>query len=61
MELLTEIFAASEGVGFQIRRSFESYDVRGMVAWTALFIIVMLIFENLVFRQIERRLQGRTA
>ena len=26
MELLTEIFAASEGVGFQIRRSFESYD-----------------------------------
>ncbi len=60
MELLTEIFAASEGVGFQIRRSFESYDVRGMIAWTVLFIAVMLIFENLVFRQIERRLQGRT-
>ena len=61
MELLTEIFAASEGVGFQIRRSFEGYDVRGMIAWTVLFIAVMLIFENLVFRQIERRLQGRTA
>ena len=61
MELLTEIFAASEGVGYQIRRSFESYNVRGMLAWTVLFIAVMLIFENLVFRQIERRLQGRTA
>ena len=61
MELLTEVFAASEGVGFQIRRSFESYDVRGMIAWTVLYIAVMLIFENLVFRQIERRLQGRTA
>ena len=61
MELLTEIFAASEGVGFQIRRSFESYDVRGMIAWTVLYLAVMLIFENLVFRQIERRLQGRTA
>ena len=61
MELLTEIFAASDGVGFQIRRSFESYDVRGMIAWTVLFIAVMLIFENLIFRQIERRLQGRTA
>ena len=60
MELLTEIFAASEGVGFQIRRSFESYDVRGMLAWTLLFIAVMMIFENLVFRQIERRLTGRT-
>ena len=59
MELLTEIFAASDGVGFQIRRSFESYNVRGMLAWTVLFIAVMLIFENLVFRQIENRLQGR--
>ena len=59
MELLTEIFAASEGVGFQIRRSFESYNVRGMLAWTVLFVAVMLIFENLVFRQIENRLQGR--
>ena len=59
MELLTEIFASSEGVGFQIRRSFESYDVRGMIAWTVLFVVVMLLFENLVFRQIERRLQGR--
>ena len=28
-----------------------------MIAWTVLFIAVMLIFENLVFRQIERRLQ----
>lgn len=60
MELLTEIFAASEGVGFQIRRGFESYDVRGMLAWTLLFVAVMLLFENLVFRQIERVLQGRT-
>ena len=60
MELLTEVFAASEGVGFQIRRSFESYDVRGMLAWTVLFLALMLIFENLVFRQLERRLQGRT-
>ena len=61
VELLTEIFAASEGVGFQILRSFESYDVRAMIAWTALYIAVMLIFENLVFRQIERQLQGRSA
>ena len=58
MELLTEIFAASEGVGFQIRRSFESYDVRGMIAWTVLYIAVMLIFENLVFRQIRTPTTG---
>ena len=56
MELLTEVFAASEGIGFQIRRSFESYDIRGMLAWAVLFVAIMLIIENLVFRQIERRL-----
>ncbi len=56
MELLTEIFASNEGIGFQIRRSFESYDIRGMLAWAVLFVVVMLIIENLVFRQIERRL-----
>ena len=59
MELLTEVFAASEGVGFQIRRSYESFDIREMIAWTVLFIAVMLIFENLVLRQIERRIAGR--
>ena len=60
MELLAEIFAASDGVGFQLRRSFESYDIRGMIAWTVLFIVVMLLFENLVLRQIERQLRVRT-
>ncbi|MDE0652367.1 MAG: ABC transporter permease subunit [bacterium] len=56
MALLTEIFASSKGIGFQIRRSFESYDIRGMLAWTVLFVGIMLIAENLFFRQIERRL-----
>ncbi len=56
--LLTEVFASSDGVGFQIRRSFESYDVRGLLAWTALFIGLMFIFENFVFRQLERRAFG---
>lgn len=53
--LLTEVFAAADGIGFQIRRSFESYDIRGMLAWTVLFVGIMLIIEGLVFRQIERR------
>ena len=50
------MFASSKGIGFQIRRSFESYDIRGMLAWAVLFVGIMLLIENLVFRQIERRL-----
>jgi|GEM_PF-703720 len=56
--LLTEVFASSDGVGYQIKRSFEGYDLRGMLAWTALFIGLMFIFENFVFRQLERRAFG---
>lgn len=59
MELLTEVFAASSGVGYQIRRNFESYDIRGTLAWSLLFVIVMLVIENLVFRQVENRIYGR--
>ena len=58
MELLTEVFGSSGGIGFQIRRSFESYNIQDLLAWTALYIVVMLILENFVFRQIERRMFG---
>ena len=54
--LLTEVFASAEGIGFQIRRSFENYDIRGMLAWALLFIVIMLLIEHLVIRQIEHRL-----
>lgn len=57
--LLTEVFAASSGVGFEIKRSFESYDIRSMIAWTLLYVVVILLIENLVVRQIERRLEIR--
>lgn len=54
MELLAEVFASSQGIGFQIRRSFESYDTQALLAWTTLFVAVMLVFENLVLRRIDR-------
>ncbi len=54
MELLSEIFASSQGVGFQIRSSFERYDTQAMLAWTVIFVALMLIFEHLVLRQIDR-------
>ena len=54
MELLAEVFASSQGIGFQIRRSFESYDTQAMLAWTVLFVAVMLLFENFVLRRIDR-------
>ena len=58
IELLTEVFAASEGLGFQIRRGYEAYDVEGMIAWTAIAVGAMLVVENLLLRQIDRRMEA---
>lgn len=58
MVLLAEVFASAEGIGFQIRRSFETYDIPGMLAWALLFVAVMLLIENLVIKRIERRLSA---
>ncbi|WP_419910573.1 ABC transporter permease [Candidatus Poriferisodalis sp.] len=56
--VLTEIFASADGMGFQLKRSFESYDMRAMLAWTMWIVALMLISENLIFRQLERRMFG---
>ena len=56
VELLTEVFAAPDGFGAQIRRRFESYDIRGMIGWTVVFVVIMILVESLIFRQLERRL-----
>jgi NitT/TauT family transport system permease protein len=53
---LTEVFGSSQGIGFQIRRNFQLFNMPGVIAWVALFIVFMLILERFVLVRIERRL-----
>ncbi|MEU6644465.1 ABC transporter permease subunit [Saccharomonospora sp. NPDC046836] len=46
VEALTEVFGARDGVGFMIRRAYQEFDVVGMLAWTALFVITMVLIER---------------
>lgn len=46
VEALTEVFGASNGVGFMIRKAYQEFQVDDMLAWTALFIVTMVLIER---------------
>jgi len=52
--VLTEVFGASTGIGYQMRYQFQLFSVRGIVAWALLFGIVMLIIEYSFLIPLER-------
>ncbi|MGP4056779.1 ABC transporter permease [Mycobacterium sp. 4D054] len=46
VEALTEVFGASSGVGFMIRKAYQEFQVADMLAWTGLFIVAMVLIER---------------
>jgi NitT/TauT family transport system permease protein len=56
VEALTEVFGSSSGIGFMIRRSYQLFSVVDVLAWTALFVIFMLLLERFVLLPLERHL-----
>jgi NitT/TauT family transport system permease protein len=54
--VLSEMFGLSSGVGYMINRSFSSYSMDDVLAWTVGFTLVMFAFEYAVMLPIERKL-----
>lgn len=54
--LLTEVIIAGEGVGFVIRRLQLNFNITGVIAWTLVFAIILVIVEYGIFRPVQRRL-----
>lgn len=52
---LVEVFGATNGIGFMIRSTYQSFSVDGMLAWTIAFVAFMLLIERVVLVQIEHR------
>ena len=55
VEALTEVFGSSNGVGFQIRFAFNAFSITRVIAWTLMFIVLLLGIERLL-AVLERRL-----
>ena len=53
---LTELVAADNGLGFIVRDHLERLDFTGAMAWTILFVIVVLIVEYGILKQLEKRI-----
>jgi ABC-type nitrate/sulfonate/bicarbonate transport system permease component len=51
---LAEAFGLSGGLGFEVRQSYGIYDLSSVIAWLAIFIIVVLALEQLL-RRVEHR------
>ena len=52
---LTEVIAASSGLGFMIQRELQTLSLTGVITWVLLFTIFILIVEYGIFQQIEKR------
>jgi NitT/TauT family transport system permease protein len=53
--VLTEVFASNVGIGFTMRVQYQLFSMSGLLAWIAIFFILMLILEKVVLQLIEQR------
>jgi len=53
--LVVELLGRSNGIGFQIHLYFQVFDVRAILAYTMVFVGVMLMIELGVVQPLERR------
>jgi NitT/TauT family transport system permease protein len=53
--LVVELLGRSNGVGFQIHLYFQIFDVRAILAYTIVFVAVMLLIEFAIVQPIEKR------
>jgi NitT/TauT family transport system permease protein len=53
--LVVELLGRSNGVGFQIHLYFQTFDVRAILAYTLVFVAVMLWIEFALVQPLEKR------
>ena len=56
--LVFEVLGSDGGVGFRVGIFFQTFDMRGILAYTLAFMTVVLAFEYLVMRPLEARVLG---
>lgn len=54
--VVVELFGASTGIGYQINRAYQLFSLELVLAWTALFVVVMLGIEHMLVNPAERNL-----
>lgn len=55
VETAVELFATNDGIGKQAFNAFARFQYSRSMAWAALFVIVIVLIEFIVFRPLERK------
>lgn len=56
VEALTEVFGGRSGIGFMIRAEYQEFSVSGVLAWTAFFVLFILLVERVLLARLENRI-----
>ena len=54
--VVVEMFGTSNGVGYQVMKSYQLFNMEGVIAWTLTFVAAMIVVEYGVITFAERRL-----
>ena len=53
--LVVELLGRSNGIGFQIHLYFQMFDVRAILAYTMVFVAIMMLVEFAIVQPLEKR------
>lgn len=53
---VVEVFASSNGIGFMVSSSYDSFRFAESFAWAVVFMVVVIFVEYLVLKPLERRM-----
>jgi NitT/TauT family transport system permease protein len=54
--VVVEMFGTSNGVGYQVMKSYQVFNMDGVIAWTLTFVVAMIVIEYGIINLVERRL-----
>jgi len=54
--VVVEMFGTSNGVGYQVMKSYQVFNMEGVIAWTLTFVVAMVVIEYGIINLVERRL-----
>jgi NitT/TauT family transport system permease protein len=54
--VVVEMFGTSNGVGYQVMKSYQVFNMEGVIAWTLTFVAAMIVIEYGLINLAERRL-----
>jgi NitT/TauT family transport system permease protein len=54
--VVVEMFGTSNGVGYQVMKSYQIFNMEGVIAWTLIFVAAMIVIEYCLIDLAERRL-----